>query len=114
MYSMYTICDSHMLSLESVVCMLSQENVDAAFLQEVKSTGNIYKWRDAGCKIVATDAQKRHQGRVSVIWRMVTIWKLKNFATYGPSILRILRTPDPLHWHIVFMYTPPMGRRGIH
>ena len=67
-FGTYNICNVRTRGLESKLREIYQANMDLGIFQETKLIGGVYTSRSDGYSIVATDALRRHCGRVAVFY----------------------------------------------
>ena len=74
-FDTYNICNERNGGLESALRVVSQSNMDLGIFQETKLTDGIYNCGSSKYSVVATDAPRRHRGRVAVFY-----WPAPHFA----------------------------------
>ena len=76
--------------LEAALQDLRQGNVDVGVLQETKLTDGIHARQGEGYYVWATEAERRHQWRISVFWSEDAEWQMEGITNFGPNVASFL------------------------
>ena len=100
--------------LEVELRALRQGNVDVGILQETKLTDRIHERQGEGYYVWATEAERRHRGRILVVWREDTSCKVEGIVNFGPNVESFLLTLGLRGWYVVGEYVPPHDAPAVH
>ena len=76
--------------LEVELRELRQGNVDVGILQETKLKDRIHERQGEGYSVWATEAERRHQWRISVFWSEDAEWQMEGITNFGPNVASFL------------------------
>ena len=81
--------------------------MEIGVLQETKLMEGIYTWKSAGYFVLATEAEIRHWGGITVSWLREKGRQLKGMNNYGPNVVRFMLETGWRRWYVVGEYIPP-------
>ena len=103
----YNIHNRRNSGLEAALRRMSQANMDLGILQDTKLTDGIYTRRSAGYSVVATDAQSRYRGGVTIFHRPAPHFAVEAVQKFGPNVIGFQLATGARRWYIVGCYLTP-------
>ena len=86
-FGTYNIRNRRNSGLELALRGVSQANMDLGIFQETKLTDGIYTRGSSGYSVVATDAPRRHHGRVAIFHRPAPHFVVEAVQQFEPNVI---------------------------
>ena len=100
--------------MEAAICALRQGQIEIGVLQEMKLTGGIHTRCTSGYKVWLTQAENRHWGGISIIWREEAGWKVEGAMRFGTNVVSFTITTGRKIWNVFREYIPPSYQLAVH
>ena len=93
--------------MEAALQALHQGNIGIKFLQELKLIEGIHTRYSAGYKVWAAEADIRHRGEITLVWREETGWQVESVTVFGLNMVSFTITAGQKRWYVVGAYVTP-------
>ena len=78
--------------MDTASCALQQGNIGIGALHEKKITRGIHVQFSSGYKVCFTEAEIRHRGGITTIWREEGGWEVEGAKSFGPNVVSFIVT----------------------
>jgi hypothetical protein len=103
----FNIQSGHNGDLEAALRAMDQLGVDIGFLLETKLTWGIYIRHSSGYDVLALTAMLSSSGRISLFWRGINSYKVKEMQIWGPNVIYLHLMTGSIQFYVVGCYIPP-------
>ena len=86
---------------------MSQVRVDWGVLQGTKLTKGVYKQEYSGFWVMATEAPSAHRGGVTIFYRKVEHFSIKELRLQGLNVISFNLVTLWIQWHVLGCYITP-------
>ena len=93
--------------MEAALSALRQGNIGIRVLQDTKLTWGIHTRYSSSYKVWAVEAEKRHRGGITIVWREELVWQVEGAKNFGPNVVSFTIMSRRRQWYVFGHMCPP-------